>query len=150
MTADGDTALPLLGRRGSKARQAVQKAVREVPTALLIIVAIGVCLRVALSIAYWPAAMNFVDTGTYVYMADGHMFYDLVRPAGYSYFLKAVHAVSSEVAVTIAVQHLLGIIAGGSHLVEPRSGPVRAHAHGGTPFHSADRAHALRRRAIAR
>jgi hypothetical protein len=112
MPADGDTAFPLLGHRGSRTRRAVRKAVREVPTAILIIVAIGVCLRVALSIAYQPAAMNFVDTGTYVYMADGHMFNDLVRPAGYSYFLKAVHAVSSEVAVTIAVQHLLGIIAG--------------------------------------
>jgi hypothetical protein len=96
-------------QRASQTLRWAHQRVRTVPKALVILLAIGVLLRIGLSVAYWPAVMNFVDSGTYIHMADGHMFADPVRPAGYSYFLKAAHAVSSEVTVTIALQHLLGI-----------------------------------------
>lgn len=86
--------------------------VRSVPPALAVIVGIAILLRLAITLAYSPATMNFADTPTYLFMADGRMFEDPVRPAGYSMFLRIVHAVSSEISVTIALQHLLGILTG--------------------------------------
>jgi hypothetical protein len=85
----------------------------RVPTALWVLILAAIALRVALWLAYRPAAIGAtVDAIEYISMADGDMFGDPTRPAGYSMFLKLLHAVSADVDFTITVQHLLGIVTG--------------------------------------
>jgi hypothetical protein len=84
----------------------------KVPKALAIVLVAAIVLRLALWAVYRPAVMNFADTGVYLAMADGEMFIDPVRPAGYSMFLAGIHALSSELALTIVLQHVLGILTG--------------------------------------
>ena len=52
------------------------------------------------------------DSIAYLSMADYGLFADPVRPAGYSMLLIAIHALSETVAVTVWIQHLLGIATG--------------------------------------
>ena len=84
---------------------------RRVPLAVAIVVGGAIVLRVAMSLLYHPAVMNNPDSLPYVDMAAGELFSDPARPAGYSIFLRGVHAISTDLDVTIAVQHLLGLVA---------------------------------------
>ncbi|TDE27039.1 hypothetical protein E1295_43470 [Nonomuraea mesophila] len=70
---------------------------------------LGAALRVLAMAGYRPA-LWFPDTYTYV-VTVFHPRPDLVRPAGYSMFLKLLEPLHSFAAVT-AVQHLLGLAAG--------------------------------------
>jgi Dolichyl-phosphate-mannose-protein mannosyltransferase len=109
--ATADSA-PLRHLRTSRLIAAARRAVplvRRIPLALAIVLGIGIALRVVAWLAVHPAVMNSVDTPVYIGMADGGMFADPVRPAGYSMFLRALHSVSSDLDLTIASQHLLGI-----------------------------------------
>jgi hypothetical protein len=90
----------------------MRELIRRVPLALWVLIALGIELRVALSLAHQPAAMTSYDTLVYVGMAGDELFADPARSAGYSIFLRALHAISDEVVVTIAFQHLLGIATG--------------------------------------
>jgi 4-amino-4-deoxy-L-arabinose transferase-like glycosyltransferase len=59
--------------------------------------------------ASWPSAfVGFYDAGGYVATAQG-LTGSPVRPLGYPIFLRALHALSPQLAWTIAVQHLLGL-----------------------------------------
>ena len=80
------------------------------PLALLATLALGVILRAFTIGAYRPAVMTNQDTMGYVGAASERLFADAVRPAGYSFFLRILHAVSSDLTFTIVVQHLLGIV----------------------------------------
>lgn len=86
--------------------------VASVPLVVVLLVAIGVALRVALSLAWQPAVMNTSDELRYVVMALSGPFDDPLAPGGYSIFLRALHVASSDVAFTVAIQHLLGIATG--------------------------------------
>jgi len=83
-----------------------------VPVGLLIVLGLGVALRVAMSVAYRPAVLTLDDTSQYLAMADGELFSNPVHTAGYPLFLRTVHAVSDDLWLTIAVQHLLGLVTG--------------------------------------
>ncbi len=96
-------------RRGARIGERAHQWASQVPAALVLVIAIGVLLRIAIAIAVSPAELNNVDTLVYVGMAEDGLFGDPVRPAGYSIFLRALHAVSAELAWTIFVQHLIGI-----------------------------------------
>jgi hypothetical protein len=102
---------PNPGRRRDPGGTAVALAGR-VPLVLWVLILLGLELRVALALAYQPAAMTFSDTLVYVGMADGELFSDPSRTAGYSMLLRGLHALSDELWVTIAFQHLLGIATG--------------------------------------
>jgi hypothetical protein len=84
----------------------------RVPLALAIVIGIGVVLRVILSLAVQPAMMNNVDSPVYTSMADGGLFQDPVRPAGYAMVLRILHVFATNLEFTIAVQHLAGILTG--------------------------------------
>jgi hypothetical protein len=84
----------------------------RVPLVLWVLILLGLELRVALTLAYQPAAMTFSDSLVYVGMADGELFSDGSRSAGYSVLLRGLHAISDELWVTIAFQHLLGVATG--------------------------------------
>ena len=85
---------------------------RRIPPALAALVAIAVGLRVVVALAYRPAVLTVGDTGAYVTAAAGELFSDPVHTAGYPMFLRAVHALSASIDLTVAVQHLLGITSG--------------------------------------
>ena len=97
---------------GGRGAGTLRALVGRVPVILWVLVLLGVELRVALSLAYQPAAMTFYDSVVYVGMADGELFSDPSRSVGYSILLRGLHAISDELAVTIAFQHLLGIATG--------------------------------------
>ncbi|WP_236667568.1 MULTISPECIES: hypothetical protein [unclassified Nonomuraea] len=75
----------------------------------LAVFALGAALR-ALAMAGYRPALWFPDTYTYV-VTVFHPRPDLVRPAGYSMFLKLLEPLHSFAAVA-AVQHLLGLATG--------------------------------------
>lgn len=83
--------------------------VDRLPAALLVLVAVGVALRIALDLSYRPAVLTFADSIAYIAMANETMFSDPARTAGYSVFLDVVHTVSDSLTATIQLQHLLGI-----------------------------------------
>jgi hypothetical protein len=84
----------------------------RVPLVLWVLIALGIELRVALALGYQPAAMTFDDSYVYVEMADIELFSDAARTTGYSMLLRLLHAISDDLTVTIAFQHLLGIATG--------------------------------------
>ncbi|MCK2221212.1 hypothetical protein MF672_046535 [Actinomadura sp. ATCC 31491] len=75
----------------------------------LAVLALGTLLRVLAMLGYRPA-LWFPDTYTYVVTVFRPR-PDLVRPAGYSIFLKLLEPLHSFAAVA-AVQHLMGLAAG--------------------------------------
>lgn len=107
-------------RRGSPpafdlrvAARRVAALAARVPVGLAIVLLIAGALRLALWLAYQPVIMSNPDATAYVLMADQGLFtVDPARPAGYPLFMRAVHAVSDQVEVTILLQHLLGIATG--------------------------------------
>jgi hypothetical protein len=87
----------------------VREWIRAVPIALWIVLGAAVVLRLSLWLSYAPAIVTNPDTAAYVEMARGELFADPARTAGYSMFLRGLHAFWSDLDLTIAVQHLLGI-----------------------------------------
>ncbi|MEU4228759.1 hypothetical protein AB0F17_31075 [Nonomuraea sp. NPDC026600] len=75
----------------------------------LAVLTLGAALRVVTMLGYRPA-LWFPDSYTYV-VTVFHPRPDLVRPAGYSAFMKALEPFHSFGAIT-AVQHLLGLATG--------------------------------------
>ncbi len=98
--------------------------------ALAILILLGAALRVWTAAALSPVAASLSDTIAYVGMADGSLFSDPIRQSGYSIFLRAVHLLSAQVELAVAVQHLLGILTGALIYAAVRraSGPVWAAA----------------------
>jgi hypothetical protein len=80
-----------------------------VPLALAVVLAVGIVLRLVVSLVYQPAIMNNADSATYIQMANGGLFGDPVRTTGYPLFLIAANAVSDALAFTITLQHALGV-----------------------------------------
>ena len=81
-----------------------------VPPALWVLLGAALLLRVIVAVAVTPVEMNQVDSLVYIDMAENGLFTDPVKPAGYSVFLQILHAISSQISWTIAVQHLLGLV----------------------------------------
>jgi hypothetical protein len=93
------------GRRRTRLRA-------RMPLPLAVILAIAVVLRVLVWIAYSPAIMSVADTANYFGMAHYELFSGATQSAGYPAFLRALHALSNQLEVTIAVQHVLGLATG--------------------------------------
>jgi hypothetical protein len=68
----------------------------------------GLALRVLLAISLWPVAITLDDA--YESYAGTNPFNDPLHPAGYSLILAAIGAVSRQVAVTVTIQHGLGLV----------------------------------------
>lgn len=75
--------------------------------------ALGVTLRALTMVGYSPANVSHPDTASYVDAAAHSLFSDPFRPAGYAFFLRALHAVSRDLSVTIVVQHVIGLATAG-------------------------------------
>ncbi|MEO3790452.1 hypothetical protein ABGB14_09570 [Nonomuraea sp. B10E15] len=104
---------PAPARRGRRrlprdTRRRVQRLTRRHGW-FLAVLGLGTALRVLAMAGYRPA-LWFPDTYTYI-VTVFHPRPDLVRPAGYSMFIKLLEPLHSFAAVT-AVQHLLGLATG--------------------------------------
>ncbi|HEX8073611.1 MAG TPA: hypothetical protein VF545_01385 [Thermoleophilaceae bacterium] len=80
--------------------------------ALGALVLAGAALRLALTLSYRPAFLGYPDSVDYIVGARDALFTDPLRVAGYSFFLRVVHAADADLSFTIVVQHGLGIAAG--------------------------------------
>ena len=72
-------------------------------------VALGVVLRVWITVTWKPAFVGYYDAGAYARAARDGVFTDMFRPAGYPVFMRVLHTFSDRVLAVTAVQHLLGI-----------------------------------------
>ena len=84
----------------------------SIPIALAIIVAVGLCLRAIVWLAYDPVFLNNADTSAYLFMANGDLFRDPVRTAGYPMTMRVLNDIARDVDLLLAVQHLIGIVSG--------------------------------------
>lgn len=81
-------------------------------TALLVLAALlaaGALLRLVAMLAYRPALIGYFDTPVYATGARLDLFWDPLRPAGYPFFLRALHGLSDNLSLTTLVQHALGM-----------------------------------------
>jgi hypothetical protein len=75
--------------------------------ALLALLLAGLTLRLVAIVSLWPTAPTINDG--YQRFAESGPFDDPLHPAGYSLILAAIGALTREIAVTVTLQHLLGI-----------------------------------------
>lgn len=78
----------------------------------LILLGTGLFVRIVLILLYFPAVMIFVDSPRYARINSWPLFGDFWMPAGYPMLLQVLHAISNQLWVTIAFQHLLGASTG--------------------------------------
>jgi Dolichyl-phosphate-mannose-protein mannosyltransferase len=89
-----------------------ERGARLTMVALAVLVAGGIGLRVWLMVSYSPAFLGFPDSAQYVLAAVFNVFRDAQRPAGYPLLLLLIHYLSSDLWLTIAIQHTMGMAAG--------------------------------------
>jgi hypothetical protein len=79
------------------------------------LLAAGIGLRAWTMIAYSPAVLTHQvhDAADYIRAAHRGLVHGDQEPLGYPIFLRALHALSHQLAFTIGVQHGLGILTGG-------------------------------------
>jgi hypothetical protein len=107
--------LPPMSVTDSRALVAVSgwwRKLLEEHRAFVIVVAIAAALRVVVMILYHPAILNWGDTTRYLRIDPAGFFGDPYSPAGYPAFLRAMRFIAANLIVTVAVQHLIGLIGG--------------------------------------
>ena len=72
----------------------------------------GLGVRIWASVGIWPASLRTHDTAAYVRAAHLGLGKDPLEPTGYSIFLRVAHAISAQLAFTVALQHALGLASG--------------------------------------
>jgi 4-amino-4-deoxy-L-arabinose transferase-like glycosyltransferase len=77
---------------------------------LLGLIVAGVVLRIVAMASFWPATTTLSDAISYSSHAEHDVLGSAQHPPGYSIFLATIGLFSREVAVTIAIQHVLGIV----------------------------------------
>jgi hypothetical protein len=83
------------------------------PPPLAVLLLAGLAARVWLMADYRPAYLSSNDSARFVHFAhiDDGMYEDTFGPTGYAAFLKALRALWDQLEFTVAVQHLLGVVA---------------------------------------
>jgi hypothetical protein len=93
----------------------------------LALIALGLLIRTILMIAYYPAILLHSDSARYARVGGWAMYGDFWAPAGYPMFLWLLRKMSSQLWITIWIQHLLGLGTGSfSYLSMRRLGVARA------------------------
>ena len=77
----------------------------------LILLTLGLLVRVALMLLYYPAVMLSFDSPRYARVGR-EFFGDFWMPAGYPLLLHLLHSVTRQLWFTIVIQHLLGLATG--------------------------------------
>ena len=100
---------------------------RRVLVALALVLGLGALLRLLMIFAWQPALMGWPDAASYVNVADGELFGNELRPAGFPLFLRLLHELSPSLQLVVVVQHLLGLgSAALLYLAVARTGVPRA------------------------
>jgi 4-amino-4-deoxy-L-arabinose transferase-like glycosyltransferase len=77
------------------------------------VLAVGVGLRVLATVGFWPAYIANPDAFAYLDAAGTELFKYTERPSGYPVFLRAADfALFGEFPLLVALQHLIGVVAG--------------------------------------
>jgi hypothetical protein len=111
-----------------------------VSVVLAVLLAVGLLLRAYFVLVWHPAIVGFSDTGVYFQGAVASLWSSPGRTAGYSMFLRVLHAISPHLLLVVLVQHALGLFAAvlffcavrrrggrvGSGSRQPRSSPSAA------------------------
>jgi Dolichyl-phosphate-mannose-protein mannosyltransferase len=92
--------------------QALSRGTRLTMVALLALLAGGIGVRAWLMVDYGPAFLGYPDSAQYDLAAALNIFRDAQRPAGYPLLLRLIHYLSSDLWLTILVQHAMGLAAG--------------------------------------
>ena len=82
------------------------------PHPLLLALAGGVVLRVAIQAGEWPTSIRNNDVYPYVASAANRVFADPIHPAGYALFLRALHGIWASALLPTVTQHVMGLVAG--------------------------------------
>jgi hypothetical protein len=103
-----------LGARMLRRLSLAARESRRTVVCLAPLLAAAVALRVYTLVAYFPAVLSSKahDGAAYIRPARTKLSEGLLEPLGYPLFLRAVHTISHQLAFTIAIQHLLGVLAG--------------------------------------
>jgi 4-amino-4-deoxy-L-arabinose transferase-like glycosyltransferase len=72
------------------------------------LVLLGVVLRSVIEVSWWPVATTLQDG--YQTAAATNPFLDPLHPAGYSLILGGIGSLTREIAVTVLLQHLVGVV----------------------------------------
>ncbi len=75
---------------------------------LLALITLGVVLRVLTIVSWWPVTPTLEDG--YQHWASAGPFLDPLHPAGYDLIVAVIGAVTRQIAVTVLLQHLIGIV----------------------------------------
>ncbi len=78
---------------------------------LAALLGIGAILRIWLSLAWSPAITGYSDSGIYFQGAVESLWSDPIRMAGYSMFLRGIHALVPHLLAVVALQHAMGLVA---------------------------------------
>src|SRR3954463_5313636 len=77
--------------------------------ALLAVLGAGIGLRVLAMVAWSPAFMGWPDAKSYLDVAHGELFSNVLRPAGYPLFVRLVDGVWPSVSALVVANHALGL-----------------------------------------
>lgn len=106
---------PSLQRSGPRSRRAARlwsRARKAGPAYWLLaaMVAVGLAMRVVAITSWWPAITTVADSWPYAVYAETDPLGDPQHPAGYPAMLAVIGFLTRELAVSIIIQHLLGIV----------------------------------------
>src|SRR5271156_4390535 len=79
--------------------------------ALALLLGVGLLLRVWFLFVWSPGLTGFSDSGIYFQGAVVSLWSAPGRTAGYSMFLRVLHAITPHLLLVIIVQHALGLVA---------------------------------------
>jgi len=77
---------------------------------LWVFIAAGIALRIVAGVSWWPAVTTLNDSVSYAFYAAHNPLADPNHPAGYMFILEFLGLFSRQLAFTITVQHLLGVL----------------------------------------
>lgn len=75
----------------------------------LILLGAGLLIRAAVQVMYFPAWIQANDIVRFARIEPTSIFGDYWMPAGYALFVRGLRAITTELWITIAIQHLIGL-----------------------------------------
>src|SRR5829696_1658801 len=76
---------------------------------LLLVLVAGATVRALFMTAWNPAFMGWPDAKSYIDVANGDLFGNPLRPAGYPLFLRGIDAIWTDIHLVVIVNHVLGL-----------------------------------------
>src|SRR6185503_3300053 len=84
-------------------------AERVAVAGLAAVLGAGALLRGLMMVAWSPGFMGWPDAKSYLDVAHGELFSNVLRPAGYPLFLRVLDVVNPSLDLVVLVNHALGL-----------------------------------------